>query len=488
MPPPSGITPPASDIVTLSLISHTNAGKTTLARTLLRRDIGEVRDAAHVTLQNESHLLLEHDARLLRLWDTPGFGDSARLLKRLRRERNPVVWFLSQTWDRLTDRPLWCSQQALRNVREEADIVLYLVNATEPPEIASYIRPEMEVLSWVGKPVLVLLNQTGPAREAAEEEAETASWRQWFREFELVREVLSLDAFARCWVQEDHLMETLAPMMPEAKQEAFRQLKRAWQNRNLGVFQQSARTLAELLTAAVLDGTEVRTETLLERFGIGRTELNKAYQTAREQLSVRLADRVMRATNDMIRLHGLEGEAARRLSRLTEDQFHNRQQVPEAIWSALGSVAGGAMGGLIADLKMGGMTFGGGALVGGLAAGLGAYALIKSYNLVRGGDHRLHWSREHFREQVRLALLAYLAVAHYGRGRGDWQESAEPAHWNRLVEEVVNEHVEGADRLWSIGVEQGVMPEVLSKSALALVHDCLACLLVRLYPAADLSR
>lgn len=114
MPPPPGIQPPASDIVTLSLISHTNAGKTTLARTLLRQDVGEVRDAAHVTLFNESYKLLEHDARLLRLWDTPGFGDSARLLKRLKREKNPIFWFISQTWDRLTDKPLWCSQQALK--------------------------------------------------------------------------------------------------------------------------------------------------------------------------------------------------------------------------------------------------------------------------------------------------------------------------------------------------------------------------------------
>ena len=35
--------------IALSLISHTNAGKTTLARTLLQRDVGEVRDAPHVT-------------------------------------------------------------------------------------------------------------------------------------------------------------------------------------------------------------------------------------------------------------------------------------------------------------------------------------------------------------------------------------------------------------------------------------------------------
>ena len=41
------------EVVTLSLISHTNVGKTTLARTLLRRDVGQVIDQAHVTEANE---------------------------------------------------------------------------------------------------------------------------------------------------------------------------------------------------------------------------------------------------------------------------------------------------------------------------------------------------------------------------------------------------------------------------------------------------
>lgn len=487
MPPPPGIQPPASDIVTLSLISHTNAGKTTLARTLLRQDVGEVRDAAHVTLFNESYKLLEQDARLLRLWDTPGFGDSARLLKRLQRERNPILWFISQTWDRLTDKPLWCSQQALKNVREEADVVLYLVNATEPPEVAAYIPPEMEILGWVGKPVLVLLNQTGPAQEASVEEAEIHAWREHLKQWPVVREVLCLDAFARCWVQENRLMDSLAPLVSEAKADAFKHLRRAWHQRNEEVFRQSSRTLAELLTAAVVDGIEVRGETLWERIGIGRGELNKEYQDAREQLATRLADRLMLATNQLIDLHGLEGEAARRLGRLTQEQFHLPAQVPEAIWSVVGSVAGGAMGGLIADLKMGGMTFGGGALVGGLAAGIGAYALIKSYNLVRGGDHRLHWSSEHFREQVRLAMLTYLAVAHFGRGRGEWQESAEPAHWNTVCGQILDEHEDGILRLWKSGVESNAMPDSLSKSAHALIHDCLSCVLVRLYPAAGLA-
>ena len=100
--------PPRVDATTiaLSLISHTNAGKTTLARTLLGRDVGEVRDAAHVTVESSSFTMIETEFgdRLL-LWDTPGFGDSARLAKRLAQQGNPIGWFLSQIWDRFRDRP-----------------------------------------------------------------------------------------------------------------------------------------------------------------------------------------------------------------------------------------------------------------------------------------------------------------------------------------------------------------------------------------------
>ena len=82
-----------------------------------------------------------------------------------------------QVWDRYQDRALWLSQLAVRNVAEQADVVLYLVNAAEEPADAGYLASELEVLEWVGKPVLVLLNQTGPPRERAAEEADAARWR-----------------------------------------------------------------------------------------------------------------------------------------------------------------------------------------------------------------------------------------------------------------------------------------------------------------------
>ena len=471
-----------TDIVTLSLISHTNAGKTTLARTLLRSDIGEVRDAPHVTLFNESYTLLNDAGSVLRLWDTPGFGDSARLLKRLKRERNPVLWFLSQTWDRITDKPLWCSQQALKNVREEADVVLYLVNAAEPPDAATFIDSEMEILSWVSKPVVVLLNQTGQPQAPEVEAGEIEAWRTHLTKYKLVREVLTLDAFARCWVQEDKLMAALAPLMEGSRIATFQHIKKAWHQRNLDTFRISARLLSEQLTAALMDGVEVRAETLLERIGWQREELNREYNDARQKLASQLADRVEQTTNKLIEAHGLSGAAEKELSQVARDHFHLPQGVNESIWGVLGSFAGGAMGGLIADLKLGGLTFGGGALIGGLTAGVGAYALIRSYNLVRGNDHRLRWSREHFREQVKLALLAYLAVSHYGRGRGEWKESSQPQHWNDITESVLDAHADAIDLLWKNGVQKETAPEMLFRQSRHLVSDCLTMLLQRLYP------
>ena len=118
----------------LSLVSHTNAGKTTLARTLLQRDIGEVRDEAHVTQAAERHLMIESgQGDRLELWDTPGFGDSLRLARRLAQAATPLGWFMSEVWDRLSDRSFWLNQRALRQVLEQTDVVLYLVNASEAP-------------------------------------------------------------------------------------------------------------------------------------------------------------------------------------------------------------------------------------------------------------------------------------------------------------------------------------------------------------------
>ena len=485
--------------ITLSLISHTNVGKTTLARTLLRRDVGEVRDAPHVTSDNTAFTMIESEDCALRLWDTPGFGDTGRLLKRLKRESSTVLWFLSQAWDRIREKPLWHSQQALKNVREEADVVLYLVNAAESAGTAAYVEQEMEILGWLKKPVIVLLNQTGPVRSTTEELAEVDAWRAELARFAIVRGVLPLDAFARCWVQEDQLMDTIAHVLPEARRSTFPTLQRAWHRRHMDTFDASMRSLGELLTASVLDGVEVKRAGMwlstmnfvigkvTNAFGMESRDLDNELAAARQHMVTTLAGRMETATNQLIALHDLAGTARQHELQVTLEHFQTPQRVSENIWGAMGGVATGAMTGLWADLHAGGFTVGGGMLAGAMAGAVGGFALAHGFNLVRGDDSRVHWSREHFREQVRLALLCYLAVAHFGRGRGKFESVEVVPLWEESVTSTIDHRHSAWDHVWKLAVQQNAMPEEVHREMLRQLRDTAAAVLRRLYPTARIT-
>src|SRR6476646_9272545 len=233
--------------VALSLIAHTNVGKTALARTLLERDVGEVRDEAHVTIVAERYTMIETpQGDTLCLWDTPGFGDSARLARRLATLDTPIVGFLALAWDRWRDQALWSSQQAMRNVRDDADVVLYLVNATESPSDAGYIAPELQILEWIGKP-----------RAAKVEAAEIARWRVALGSRSFIRGVLALDAFARCWVQERTWLQAVAAALPETKQPGFARLAAAWRVARDAQFDAAMAALAEPIARAACDRVPV---------------------------------------------------------------------------------------------------------------------------------------------------------------------------------------------------------------------------------------
>ena len=229
----------------LSLVSHTNIGKTTLARTLLGRDIGEVADRAHVTETTDDYVLARTpEGCELILWDTPGFGNSVALAKRLEGRANPVGWFLSEVWDRVANKSLWLNQKALKHVKETSSVVLYLVNATELPDSAPYVTAEMRILEWIGKPVLVLLNQMG---EPKPEQADVNRWKDAMSVYPIVSSVLPMDAFTRCWVQEFALFDAIAKALPEELQATFEALREVWSRRRRTAYNASIQAMAHYL-------------------------------------------------------------------------------------------------------------------------------------------------------------------------------------------------------------------------------------------------
>ena len=470
--------PPA---VTLSLISHTNVGKTTLARTLLRRDIGEALDQAHVTDTNTAHVLAEDGTAELKLWDTPGFGDTARLLRRLKRSENALGWLLEKTWDRFSDRALWCSQQAVRNVKDEADVVLYLINASEDPGASGYIALEMEILTWIGKPVVVLLNQTGGRGRLAESDDEQR-WREHLAPQTIVSAVLTLDAFGRCWVQEGVLMEAIGDAISPEQKKVFKGLRKAWNAENTRIFGEAMDALATELAASVLDSEPAPKETLVQKVGVGRGDYMKQAEKARGKLSSRLADRAKQTLDSLITAHQLEGESGEKISGSSSELFDLPERVNETVWGAIGGVTSGALAGLIVDLKAGGMTFGGGAVAGGILGGFGAYGLARGLNLTKGKENQLRWTRQHFMEQVQFALLSYLAVAHFGRGRGAWEDTEAPREWREVVTQVVEERRGKFESIWKRGGGDKATEPELKADLEKVFNKVTAEVLERLYP------
>lgn len=478
--------------VALSLVAHTNVGKTTLARTLLRRDIGEVRDEAHVTLAAERHTLVEAPTgERLELWDTPGFGDSVRLAERLRRATHPVGWFLNEVWDRLRDRALWSSQRAVRNVIEQADLVLYLVNAAEQPADAAYVDAELEVLDLLGKPVIVLLNQTGPPRPAAQEAKDLQRWRAHCSGHAAVRDVLALDAFARCWVQETVLQRAVAQALPQAARATFEPLRAAWTARLEAAWRDSMQALAAQLANAALDREVIRGGGWTGRvreLGAALGLRIDAAGTPREQAMAALAERldagVRGATDQLIRIHGLPGHAAQTVLMRLAEHYAVREPLSEGRAAVWGGVVAGALAGLKADIASGGLTMGGGLLAGGVLGALGAAGLARGVNLLRGAQEpTLAWTDAVLDGLARSALLGYLAVAHFGRGRGAWTESESPAFWADAVDTVLATHHEALQRLWSQRAE-ATTPAALQAGLAAWFTETSRALLQRLYPDA----
>jgi hypothetical protein len=479
--------------INLSLISHTNAGKTTLARTLLGRDVGEVRDAAHVTDLATGYVLVQAADDTLMVWDTPGFGDTARLLSRLKLTGNPIGWFLSQVWDRWRERPLWSSQQAVRNARDEADVILYLVNAAEDPASAAYVGLEMEVLGWVGKPVVVLLNQMGPPREDVS--SEIARW-DGLTANGLVRAILPLDAFARCWVQEGTLLDSVEPLLEPAKRAAMAGLRARWEELNQARFGRSMEVLGQYLARAAQDREPVEEPGWQGKLAgalTGHGRENAAARKTMGALAARLAEATSESTDELIRLHGLSGKAARQVLDRVGDDYAHPTKTPEGVSAALGGIVSGAVGGLAADLAAGGLTLGGGMIVGGILGALGATGVAKGLNAARGEDgSTMRWSSDFFERLTVTALLRYLAVAHFGRGRGEWTEGEHPPFWKALVEQAVGERSGELKRLQTNAAREGRAHPDMEQELTALVRDRAASILARLYPGAasstDLAR
>jgi hypothetical protein len=168
--------------------------------------------------------------------------------------------------------------------------------------------------------------------------------------------------------------------------------------------------------------------------------------------------------------------------------FAIRAPLDKAQAGLIGAVLSGAATGLSADLMAGGLTLGGGALVGGVLGALTFAGAAWGFNASTDRNHPTVQFADDFLESLLVAsVLRYLAVAHFGRGRGNFVESEAPAFWQAEVEQAVGIHGDALDDAW-----QEVKAEPDSAKAAARLNEIVTGIVSRtleqLYPSSTLPR
>lgn len=480
----------------LFLVAHTNVGKTTLIRTLLGRDVGEIEDAPDVTKAAIAYdLIVDQDAGALRLWDTPGFGDSFRLAKRLRQEHRWIAWGVREIWDRVFNRKLWLCQRLALDLRARASVILYPVNLQERPSDAVYVAPELEVLAWVGKPVLAILNQGGGQHGHESEIGRVKEWRDHLSNFPAVRGVSHLDAYTRCWVQELTLFKEIGQVLPEKERGGYMKLAAALGQTYADRFDESVAAITDYLLRLASDKVELEAgwfdgikdlwDFLLKPFPWGKSDKLNPFELAMQGLAQRYAEGSKAVTDKLIAINRLDGETAAEIVNFANTKLVTDQPVDGESSALVGGVISGILTGLGADLLSGGLTLGAGALVGGILGATAGAALAKGYNVYTSKDKKVvGWSTDSLTEAFGKSLMLYLAIAHFGRGQGQWRPKEAPQAWSTSVSLTINRYKEQLQLLWS-GVASNSKSAKAQIDCATLVRQSIQDVLLHLHPESN---
>lgn len=178
--PETDVTPTARNKTTtaigeplkLAVVGHTNTGKTSILRTLLRDEyFGEVKNEAATTRHVERAALTDSamGETLVLLYDTPGLEDASGVMDWLedhtasRRDGiDRLQQFLAADVaksDPLAQNSEDFSQEA-KVIRQllASDMAIYVIDAREP--VLSKYKDELTILSWAAIPVMPVFNFT----------------------------------------------------------------------------------------------------------------------------------------------------------------------------------------------------------------------------------------------------------------------------------------------------------------------------------------
>ncbi|MCS4508663.1 GTPase/DUF3482 domain-containing protein [Xylophilus ampelinus] len=349
---------PGSEPIRIAVVGHTNAGKTSLLRTLSRRiDFGEVSDRPGTTRHVESIDLRADGRAAVRFFDTPGIEDAVALQEHLHLpSMAPADALPAERVRRFLAGP-----EAHGVFEQEAKVLRTLLGAdaaflvidVRAPVLPKY-RAEIALLHACARPVLPVLNfvRDGAGREA--------DWRALLADAGL-HAVVRFDATAPFTGAERDLYQDLGTLLPTHRVTLQRVV-------------QALGTEAEARQGAAL--REIAS--LLVRCTALRRSVPDAsaaaMRSAADALQAEVRQAARHCIDTLLALHGFRADDADEapLPHL-EGRWEMDLFSPEALKAAglrLGAgTAAGAVVGVVTDIALAGLSLGAGAALGGAIGG-----------------------------------------------------------------------------------------------------------------------
>lgn len=344
--------------IRIAVVGHTNAGKTSLLRTLTRRiNFGEVSQRPGTTRHVESVDLDVNGTAAVRFFDTPGLEDAVAL-------REHLAGFDAGATPPERIRQFLRGPEAQGVFEQEAkvlrtmleiDAAFLVIDVREP--VLPKFRDEIELLNSCARPVLPVLNFV---RDAASREP---AWKELLSAYGLHVQV-RFDAAAPFVGAERDLYNDLATLLRERRD----------QLRGIADFLDTE--AAERRHAACTRIAGLLVDAAAIRRTVSATEFADAAQ--REALVAALRktvfDKAQRCTDDLLALYGFrQGDADEAPLPMIEGRWTLDFFSPEAMKDAglrlgKGAVIGAAVG-VVADLAVAGLSLGAGAALGGAIGG-----------------------------------------------------------------------------------------------------------------------
>lgn len=417
-----------AELIQVAVVGHTNAGKTSLLRTLTRRaTFGEISDRPGTTRHVEAIDLTINGASAVRFFDTPGLEDAVTLLDYMKAlddcptPPDRIRAFLHGPEARAA------FEQEAKVLRKmlEVDAGMYVIDTREP--VLPKFRAEVEILSWCAKPVMPVLNFVRDAR------SRKAEWLAMLAAYNL-HACVQFDAVAPFVGSERLLYHDMATLLRERRADLTRVVEHLeFQRRER---QAAARKIvAELLV-------------LLAAMRQPMSQEEYADASRRETFIRDFQAAVLRASrtaiDDLLAVYGFRpGDADAAvipwLDGRWEDDLFNPETLRDASRKLGTGAAVGAAIGLAADIALAGLSLGAataaGAAVGGLASqGWGQFGR-RLANKVRGVQELTLENEVLYVLAAQMVdLLAALELrGHAAQGKVETGQGAESAELKPLV-------------------------------------------------------